>query len=200
MTDLRDYTVRARLFSPKSTLFNLPPRAPLSTTTTTMTSSREERFQTQESPSNPGRSMEPRRCSRGDPIGGVVPVTGYTPLQWSHGVAAVETSPTPPRRPWCSWAFNGATALQPWRHPCPSDRWPGLTHPSMEPRRCSRGDPPPGCAPPPYPPRSFNGATALQPWRPPSPPLNHRHHLRPSMEPRRCSRGDLDRPGFDGDS
>ena len=56
LTDLRDYTVRARLFSSKSTLFNLPPRALLSTTTTTMTSSREERFQTQESPSNPGRS------------------------------------------------------------------------------------------------------------------------------------------------
>ena len=58
LTDLRDYTVRARLFSSKSTLFNLPPRALLSTTTTTMTSSREERFQTQESPSNPGRSRD----------------------------------------------------------------------------------------------------------------------------------------------
>ena len=135
--------------------------------------------------------MEPRPCSRGNGARSPWP-SPPEPLQWSHGLAAVETitpGPKGTRRP----AFNGATALQPWKL-APAAQGAGHLVPSMEPRPCSRGNLSWGAScrdamylqwshglaavetwllhsPQRSRPRSFNGATALQPWKPGSRPL-----------------------------
>ncbi len=63
-------------------------------------------------------------------------------LQWSHGVAAVETS-VRAARPRGQLCFNGATASPPWKRGLQRPRpAPGLGA-SMEPRRRRRGNSPP---------------------------------------------------------
>ena len=61
-----------------------------------------------------GPSMEPRPCSRGNSGHACAYSLANPSLQWSHGLAAVET-----RKHWATstaWtSFNGATALQPWK-------------------------------------------------------------------------------------
>ena len=124
-------------------------------------------------------------------------------LQWSHGLAAVETPPRSRAPSTPTTRFNGATALQPWKlaeRRSPRSRWSrfnGAT--ALQPwKRC--------CACSAWATVScFNGATALQPWK-----LLALHHLDvvvlASMEPRPCSRGNAPTrpparrtsPGFNG--
>ncbi len=142
---------------------------------------------------------------------------GVAALQWSHGLAAVETGPSPA----CAGASEPAS-MEP--RPCSrgnvgaADAGDDGADASMEPRPCSRGnrgrgrgrrddrrasmEPRPcsrGNAAPTPPPRAtarrFNGATALQPWK-----RDDRRELGrvrlASMEPRPCSRGNP--PGATG--
>src|SRR5581483_11899895 len=84
-------------------------------------------------------------------------------LQWSHGVAAVETPPC--RRAGCTARpFNGATASPPWKPGAGKYVNKTVLVPSMEPRRRRRGN---------------LGLTELR----------RRDGAHPSMEPRRRRRG-----------
>ena len=109
------------------------------------------------------------------------------PLQWGHGLSAVETANAADEVLQGGKAFNGATAFQPWKpprrhlHPTNRTRFNGATafqpwklggdtyvspvrKASMGPRPFSRGNRSAsrtavGIGP------SFNGATAFQPWK-----------------------------------
>ena len=108
-------------------------------------------------------SMEPRPCSRGNHRGHLNWIACGWVLQWSHGLAAVETRIRQPRA-----VGPGQPSMEP--RPCSrgnlqSACWKlGVDLPSMEPRPCSRGNLGmrlllnPSCG-------AFNGATALQPWK-----------------------------------
>jgi|GEM_PF-4291719 len=107
-------------------------------------------------------SMEPWRCSHGD-VEISTPWTLSIPLQWSHGDVAMEIG--------LLGIFGGMAADLQWSHGDVAMEILGdlclevsLTIPSMEPWRCSHGDP-----------RQKEVPELQEP---------------PSMEPWRCSHGD----------
>ena len=109
-------------------------------------------------------------------------------LQWSHGHSTVETgcvlfqdnvhrpafNGATAIRPWkprispspssCPTSFDGATAIRPWKPLEELDYLPGDEDPSMEPRPFDRGNRKSGRGPVGTK-LTFNGATAIRPWK-----------------------------------
>ena len=110
-----------------------------------------------------------------------------SPLQWSHGLSAMDTNTVAGLRVGFVSGFNGATAFQPWI-PEALVSGNGQLFPSMEPRLFSHGygrqrsQRPPGTHPPSMEPRLFSHGYYVG-------PVFRRSHHDPSMEPRLFSHG-----------